>query len=372
MRMHVGMSKVLRHLACTVGLVVALAACSAGNDEAAEPRAVAWHEVGGQTDENGEIWLPGSLQAANRSELSFEVPGIVASVRAEIGDPVQRGEVLATLDGRTYQLETARAEARLAETTARLRAAEQDAQRQAELLEAGAASESRYETAVAERSGLREIARAQRAEIGIARESLSDTNLRAPFSGRIARRAIEPGQQVGSGQVVFEIDGTGGVEATFSVTANQRQRLTVGTPVRVRGGRAGEAVIAARISEISGRGNASGLFEVTATLDGAPASFSPGSTVDIALPASGGGATGTAIPITALIPMSSNRARVFVIDPETGEIAARDIVIARLAGDDAIVRAGLSRGDLIVARGVAFLSEGQRVSRLGDGPQRFE
>lgn len=365
------LTKILRNAICIAGLLT-FAACSAGEEEAPEERLVVWHKVGSSAGADNAVWLPGRLQAANRSQLSFEVPGVVSSVRAQIGDRVGRGEVLAVLDSRAFQLETTRANAQLAETNARLQVAEKDAVRQGRLLKAGAASQSRYERAVAERSGLRAVAKAQKAQIGIASKSLSDTRMRAPFSGRIARRAIEPSQQVGAGQIVFEIDGIGQTEAVFSATASQRQRLSIGGTVQLRAGRSTEETTTARISKISGRGNASGLYEVIAVLDGAPPAFSPGATVDIAIAADSEATENITIPITALIPVDDNQAQVFVINPKTDKISLRKISIARLAEDRAIIRSGLKRGTLIVERGVAFLSDGQTVARLGNGAQRFE
>ena len=63
---------------------------------------------------------------------------------------------------------------------------------------------------------------------------------------------------------------------------------------------------------------------------------------------------------------------VFVIDPESGQISIQEVSIIRLVGEFAVIEGDISDGATIVSRGVAFLSEGQRVSRLGVGPQRFE
>ena len=53
----------------------------------------------------------GVVEAADTSSISFEVPGNVQTVKVEVGERVNQGDVLAVLDERTYQLnvEAARA-----------------------------------------------------------------------------------------------------------------------------------------------------------------------------------------------------------------------------------------------------------------------
>ena len=346
-----------------------LLSCSDSGEELADPTPVVWLELDNSQSYQTIDRLPGSLQAIKRTELSFEIPGIVDSVDVKIGDRVKQGQVLASLDGNVRSLESQRANARLAETNARLAAAREDTQRQEELVKTGAASQSRYESARAESSALEETAKAQQAELALARKSLADTRLRAPFSGSIARRSIEPGQQVSTSHIAFELDGDTGVEARFTVTGSMRERLQNGLPVEVR---LGDETAEGVISELASRGNVSGLFEATATLRGASPKFAPGSTIEVSLPIGPQDDKSTRIPNTALLPTGKNLAQIFVIDPKTNLIKARKVKIERLIDDYALIADKLPKGTLIVERGVEFLTDGQQVSRLGVGPQRFE
>ena len=146
----------------------------------------------------------------------------------------------------------------------------------------------------------------------------------------------------------------------------------IGTEVQIRVGRNSDEVTTARVTKVSGRGNSSGQYEVIAVLNRATSSFAPGATIDLAVPADEDTSDDMSVPVTAITPVGENRGHVFVIDPESGQISVQEVSIIRLVGEFAVIEGDISDGTTIVSRGVAFLSEGQRVSRLGVGPQRFE
>ena len=117
-----------------------LAGCSE-TEKPPEPRPVAWVEVGAsETTSDDQVTFPARVRAEQRRDeddgavhqyvhapeglpgasLSFEVGGTLTSVRAEIGDRVGRGAVVATLDSATYRFNAASADAQVVETRARL------------------------------------------------------------------------------------------------------------------------------------------------------------------------------------------------------------------------------------------------------------
>ena len=53
----------------------------------------------------------GVVEAADRSSISFEVSGNVREVRVDVGDRITKGQALAVLDKRTYNLNVRAAEA---------------------------------------------------------------------------------------------------------------------------------------------------------------------------------------------------------------------------------------------------------------------
>ena len=362
----------LKHIALSGCAAALLSACGNAEPEAAEPRPVAWLEVGSEDGPDG-LYLPGRVRAAQRALLSFEVGGVVTAVNADIGDRVGRGSTLASLSATTYRYQLSQAEAQLAETRAQLVQAQQDAARQERLFEEGAASESRLETARAQAGSLSSLANARSAQIGVAREALSDTRLRAPFSGRIARRLVEPGTQVSPGQPVLEIDGAQ-LEATFVLPASRRQEVAVGDTVSLRASSGDPVERSGRIADISSRAGTGGAFEVVVDIAAADPALQSGEIVEIMLPRGGNTSDTEAmvmVPLTAVRPEDNDSGTVFVIDRKSGLIAARPVELGRIAESRVAILSGLTRGDVIVAKGVAFLEDGDAVKPIGQGARRF-
>ena len=364
-----------RKLVALAIMSLALAACSS-KDEPAPPKPVAWIEIGAGSDREIATSVPGRVQAKNRTVLSFEVGGTIASMSADLGDRVGRGSVIASLDPASYQLEVAGAQANLAESRARLNLARQDEERQQYLFSEGAASQARLENARAQRGSLAAIADANEAQLGVARESLSDTRLRAPYSGRIARRLVEPGTQVSPGQAVYELDGNQ-LEVTFSVPQRQRDRLSAGQDVTVAPSSGDGSASSARITDIGSRASGPGAFEVVAVLAAGSPELEAGQVVEVSLPdrpdrtEGGQDAASITVPLTALVPESENRGFVWRISPRTKQLEKAPVRLGKAIGNEVVVLSGLSRGDMIVSKGAAFLSEGQQVTRLGVGPRRY-
>lgn len=357
--------------AALFGLLLAVSACSS-SEEPPSPKPVAWMQIGANEDDAFASRVPGRVQAAQRSVLSFEVGGVVMNMSADLGDSVGSGAVLASLDAASYRLEVERARANLAESNARLAQARQDSDRQAVLFAEGAASEARLESARAQSESLQAIANANRAQLGIAVESLSDTRLRAPFGGRIARRLVEPGTQVSPGQPVFELDGRQ-LEVSFSVSSQLRERLSVGQTVTVTTGR-GDARSSARITDIATRGTGPGAFEVVAALAANAPDVEAGEVVDVALPEATDEAERSSrivVPLTAIMPDAEGAGHVWRIERETQAVQRVPVRLGSVEGDRIAILSGLRRGDMIVTKGVAFLTEGQRIDRIGTGSRRY-
>lgn len=102
----------------TIGAILLLvAACKEEPEVIEEIRSIKTFTVGEMA--TGQILkFPGIVRAVDRTALSFEVPGNVLSVDADIGDRVGKEQVLAKLDDEPYQLEVIKTEAELTKAKA--------------------------------------------------------------------------------------------------------------------------------------------------------------------------------------------------------------------------------------------------------------
>jgi len=121
--------------------------------------------------------VPGSVSAAQSADLSFEVSGRMLARIVEEGQLVEAGEVVAKLDPRDYVAQRNAARARRDTVKA-------DYDRYRKAFEKNAVTEQQ----VSRSKGQLDISQA---ELDIAEKALQDTELRAPFAGRIARRLVD-------------------------------------------------------------------------------------------------------------------------------------------------------------------------------------
>jgi len=357
------------------GLCLLAVGCAGSEETTSEPRPVDWIEVGKSSQQSGAGNIfPGRIQARQTTLVSFEVGGRVASIPYDIGDAFRRGAPLARIDAKIYQMRLAEAQANLMESKARATEANLNLERQRTLFEKSAASKAELERAEAQVGSLSGLAKANAARVGLARDALSDAALRAPFSGRVARRLVEPGAQVMPGEPVLEIDGIA-LEVRFSVSNEQRGALKAGDQITVLvQNDDGETIeFPGAISELSNRAAGAGAFEVVASVSSPDGQLRPGLSVDVRVDinSDASGDQAILIPLTAFKPTGPNKGEVMVINKGNGRLRARPITFGESVGDQIMVRSGLKSGEIIVKRGLAFVTEGEPVSRIGAGPERY-
>jgi RND family efflux transporter MFP subunit len=140
--------------------------------------------------------LEALLQWSRRVELSFPVNGVIKEVAVEPGQKVNRGEVLAQLDSRTFVSELRLAEAQLNSEKERLAEARRELDRAKELYERTVLSDHDLQMAeleVARALADYEVARNHHTHAGI---NLELSAIRAPFPALVIDVAAQPGQTV--------------------------------------------------------------------------------------------------------------------------------------------------------------------------------
>lgn len=163
---------------------------------------------------NEAVRFSGTVQEENGSSLSFPLMGRVKSVKVDLGSRVRQGQLLATLDEvsmqNTYQA-----------AKAALKQAEDVYQRMKELHEKGSLAEMKW---VEVQSKLQQ---AQSME-AVARKNLTDCQLYAPFSGVIAEKSLEVGQNVVPGVQVMKLVSDDRLKVRISVPETEIARVARG------------------------------------------------------------------------------------------------------------------------------------------------
>lgn len=369
------MPRAARFSGIVAGLLVL--GMTAAGCESSEPetsgatRAIDWMVVTTATAHR-TLPLPARLQAADRADLAFEVSGRLERVEVGLGDRVEAGDRLASVDPEPFEQQLRQARAELAVAEAELPAAEAQYHRDQRLVAGDARTERDLDLSRAAFEKARaSVARAQ-AAVARAERAVRDTVLTAPFDGRVAEHPREPGNLVEPGTPVVHLVSDGRLELEAVVSGEQAAALETGSRHVFRlTGLPGE--YPTRLTGKAAATRQAGGIALRFAVENPPPAAMPGMAVelDLTLPTP----QPVRIPLSALASPSDgtgpDRATVFVYDPATGQVRRRDIRIRHPGGERVTVVSGLIGGEIIARRGVAFLEDGMAVTLLGQGPARF-
>jgi RND family efflux transporter MFP subunit len=302
---------------------------------------------------SGRMTFPGTVQAADRAELSFRVSGPLIALPAEEGMTVGAGRLLARIDPRDYEI--AATEARAA-----FQQAEADAERFKRLYEREAIPLADLEVRLA----TRDVARARYDQ---ALADLRDTELRAPFAGQIGRRYVQNFEDVQARQVVMSLHDISQVEVVIAVpegimaTVREGQDPTIAVTFDMLRDRSYPAEVAE--FAVNADPNTQ-TFAVTVSLP-QPEEINvlPGMTgtvviSNVAAPAEGGTIPIT-VPATSVFADPDGGSNVWVVDEGAMTVTRRAVRVGPVTGTDEIfVLEGLVPGERVVTAGVAQLREG--------------
>ncbi|WP_292322337.1 efflux RND transporter periplasmic adaptor subunit, partial [Mesorhizobium sp.] len=175
----------------------------------------------------------------------------------------------------------------------------------------------------------------------------------------------EVGQTVSPGQTVVTVARTDPREAVVDIPDQLTGDLSVGTPFQIILQSLPSITTEARLREIAPQSEGSTRTRrVRLTLTDPPTAFRLGSTI-----------TATRmtkvdptieLPISALLEKDGAE-KVWIVDPQTASVSAREVKIASKSGGSFTVASGLEAGMRVVTAGVHSLSEGQKVKVLEGG-----
>lgn len=346
------------------------------------------------------VLVTGSLVARDEIMVAPEIDGLrVMELKADEGDSVKKGDVLAVLvfeqlDAQIAQNEAAlaRSNATIAQTTsqiveaeARLAEAKSSLERARPLVQNKYLSESVFDqreaaakmaaAQVVTARGVLKSAEAEKAQVEAQRRELdwrrSNTEVRAPADGIISRRnvrigSIANGGSLGGGEPLFRMVARGEIELDAELSETRMAHVTVGQKAKVQVAGAGEVEGTVRLisPEVD---KATRLGKVRIFL---------GSRSDLRVGAFARGTIETgrahniAVPQSAILYDEEGHASVQIV--EAGIIVKRRIETGLTAGNQVEIKSGIAEGDLVVAKAGTFLREGDAVRAAEPAPKVSE
>jgi len=178
--------------------------------------------------------LTGSLRAVTQAAVKAKVAGSALDVRAREGDTVKAGQILASIDARDYTARAEQSRGQMAAMAGQLDIAKQTLENNRVLVEKGFISKNAFDTAQSQYTIAAANLAAARAALASSNLSVADTIVRAPFSGQIASRSIEPGERVAVDSKLFDVVDLTQLELEAPVPVGEIGRVRIGQPVSIR------------------------------------------------------------------------------------------------------------------------------------------
>lgn len=178
--------------------------------------------------------VSGTLRAVQTAVVKARVAGELMDLSVREGDGVQAGQVLARVDPTEYQRRLRQAEEQAEAARAQIDIAQRQFDNNRALVEQGFISKTALDTSLATLQSAQATHRAAQAGAEVARKSLDDTVLRAPFSGVVSARLAQPGERVAIDGRVLEVVNLAELELEATLSAADSLEVRVGQVAKLQ------------------------------------------------------------------------------------------------------------------------------------------
>lgn len=285
----------------------------------------------------------GSVYAFRDVNIQSESPGKIVAVKANLGDYVKKGTILAKLDDEMKL-------ANLQSAEANYQKAKKDYQRYEQLFKEKSINESQLDQA----KFLFETAEAQ---YRIAKKQFEDTKIIAPFSGLIAMRNAEVGAVVSANTVLFNLVDISTLRIKIQVPENDVLKIKEEDKVQIISDLKPDLTLEGKIQSIGAKADESRTFPVEIIVKNERNLLRAGMFVRVRIPSTTKSKT-LLIPREALVGSIKNP-QVYVVENQVARL--RNIKLGTEVGKKLEVLSGLSEGELVVTNGIINLKDSTKV-----------
>lgn len=350
--------------AIALSMAIVLTGCNGSSAETTPPQVIpdVLTVQAKPADNAFELRLPARALAGESAQLYPRATGFVSERRADLGDKVEAGQVLAVISAPESDQAVREAVAVLAQAKADQELAKVNYDRAQVLIGSGAISKELY----SDRKANFDVAGAARgaaeARLAAARERQGFQTVRAPFSGVVVARNVERGDRV--------VGDAASAEPMFEVNALDPLRVVVDVPqnvaLQIRSGVEGDVTFpelpgqtfkaqVVRIANAISRD--AGVMRTELRLPNPDSRIPAGmvGTVALHLPRA---VPVIVVPVSTVIQRGSGAQVATVVG---GKLDFRDVTLGRNLGNDIEIVSGVAANDTVVLAPNALLTAGSPV-----------
>lgn len=178
-----------------------------------------------------QLTFSGTLQPVRQVMLNARVAGEVTAVTVREGETVGRGGVLLRQDSREVNARLAQAEAAVQSSRAELATAQEQVDKFRQLAQQKFFSRNELNKAETQAAVYQAQLRANEAAVSMARKELENATIRAPFTGMVAERMVQPGQLVMPNTPLLTLVDLSELELAIQLPSSEMARIRTGQKV---------------------------------------------------------------------------------------------------------------------------------------------
>ncbi|OWV76141.1 hemolysin secretion protein D [Rhizobium sp. R634] len=315
-----------------------------------------------------DVTASGWADADDNTTIAAQEQGLIVSINGQDGATVKAGDLIAKLDDRTAKAAVDKDNAMIVRDTATLSESETALVRAQDLFDQKAGTQQSLDQARAARDTAAATVDADKATLASDQIILENTDIRAPFDGRLGDIAISKGAFVNAGSAIVTIAKYDPIYVKFHLQERYLRELKnalAAGPVEVStvpSSSKGQV----RKGEISFYDNtvdtASGTILAKAKFENASGALWPGQSVNIVVHFDNAEQQ-VVVPTVAVSPGPDG---FFAFVAKDGKSHLTPVTIARANGGFTAIESGLSEGDHVVVEGQGQLSDQQAIKEQFD------
>tara|TARA_R110002049_G_scaffold307720_1_gene509174 strand:- start:8314 stop:9414 length:1101 start_codon:yes stop_codon:yes gene_type:complete len=317
-----------------------------------------------QVETNGNnpfLSVSGKIQATNSADLSTRMMGYVKSVHVNVGDNVNKGQLLVSINNADLQAKRAQVNAGITEATAAFNNAQKDYDRFKNLFAANSASQKEMDDMTAHFEMAKARLEAANQMKNETNAQFAYSNITAPFSGVITGKSVKAGDMANPGMPLISIETPGNFEVMAMVPETEISQIKKGAEVHVLV-KSINKTINGKVSEVSTSAkNTGGQYLVKIDLDKTDANILSGMFTTVQFPVEKQSKTTMVLIPTEAIVTNGQLSGIYTVS-QSNTALLRWLRLGRTFGNQVEVLSGLNADEAYIVSAEGKLYNGVKIS----------